>query len=177
MNFQFYVEKLKDSESFKKFISENKDAFPCSGFFVMEFSNSTHPDNKQHFDYYIPNQKKMFSFKMEEDCRLVPVEIIGNQEFKPISLNHEFSFDDVAKLVLKRMKKDNITNQVQKILISMQNKDKKDYLVGTVFISNFGLIKVNIDLKKMKITDFEKKSFFDMLKIVKPGKKEAEEQK
>ena len=171
MNFQFYVEKLKDSESFKKFIAENKDAFPCSGFFVIEFSKSDHPDNKQHFDYYIPSKKKMVSFKLEEDCRMVPVEIIGNQEFIPISLKNEFNFDDVAKLVVKRMKKDNITNEVQKILISMQNKDKKDYLVGTVFISNFGLIKVNIDLKKMKITDFEKKSFFDMLKITGKDKK------
>ena len=169
MNFQFYIEKLKNSESFKKFIAENKDAFPCSGFFVIEFSKSDHPDNKQHFDYFVPSKKKMFSFKLEEDCRIVPIEIIGNTELIPISLNHEFNFDDIANLIAKRMKKDSITNEVQKILISMQNKDKKDYLVGTVFISNFGLIKVNIDLNKMKITDFEKKSFFDMLKIVKKG--------
>ncbi|MCX6743802.1 MAG: hypothetical protein NT116_06255 [Candidatus Parcubacteria bacterium] len=49
----------------------------------------------------------------------------------------------------------------------MQSKDKKNYLLGTIFISGLGILKVKIDLDEKKITDFEKKSFFDMMKIVK----------
>jgi len=170
MNFQFYVEKLKNSDSFKEFIKENDDAFPASGFFIMEFSDSKHPDNKQHFDYYIPSENKMFSFKLEENCAKVPVELVDNNEFKPISLEHDFDFNEVVNIISKEMEKNNVKNKVQKILLSMQNKNGKDYLVGTVFISNFGLIKVNIDLDDMGVIHFEKKSFFDMLKIKKGGK-------
>jgi len=40
-------------------------------------------------------------------------------------------------------------------------------LIGTVFISMLGLLKVRIDVEKMKIVLFEKKSFFDMMSIKK----------
>jgi len=169
MNFQFYVEKLKNSSQFKEFIQENKDAFPASGFFIMEFSNSKHPDNKQHFDYYIPSKNKMFSFKLEDDCAMVPVEIVDSTAFKPISLDHNFNFNEVANIVAKEMKSRNVDKKIQKILLSLQHKNGKDYLVGTIFISNFGLIKINIDLKDMSVIHFKKKSFFDMLKITGKG--------
>ena len=171
MNFQFYVEKLKDSVELKEFLEKHKDAFPASGFFIMEFSNSKHPDNKQHFDYYIPSENKLFSFKVEEGCKIVPVELVDKSEFKPISLDHDFDFNEVVNIIGKEMKKKEIKSEVQKILLSLQNKDGKDYLVGTVFISNFGLLKVNVDIKEMKVIHFEKKSFFDMLKIKKGGEK------
>jgi hypothetical protein len=171
MNFQFYVEKLKDSDSFKQFIEENKDAFPASGFFIMEFSDSKHPDNKQHFDYFIPSKNQMFSFKLEDNCAMVPVEIVDNIELKPISLNHDFNFNDIANIVSREMQSKNIKSKIQKILLSLQHKDGKDYLIGTVFISNFGLLKLNIDLSDMSVINFEKKSFFDMLKITGKGGK------
>ena len=52
------------------------------------------------------------------------------------------------------------------MIFSLQNVKGKDVLLGTIFVSGFGMIKVNIDLKEKRITDFEKKSFFDMLNIM-----------
>jgi len=62
--------------------------------------------------------------------------------------------------------------KIQKILLSLQKIDKKDFLIGTVFISGLGMIKVKIDLDLehrsvypnvqnfgAKIVEFEKKSF------------------
>ena len=168
MNFQFYVEKLKESEEYKKFMREYPDAIPFSGFFVLELENVKHPDNKQHFDFFVPSKKKAFSFQVENNCKIVLVDIIDFGVGK-ISLDNNFDFEEVQNLIMKRMGEEKIGNKLQKILLSLQNKDGKDFLVGTVFISNFGLLKVNIDLKEMKITDFVKKSFFDMLKF--SGKK------
>lgn len=168
MNYKFYVEKLLNSEIFKKFIEENKDAILCSGFFMIDLEGQ---DNKQHFDYFIPSQNKMFSFKLEDNCQMVPVDIVDNLEFKPISIEHNFDFNDIKDIVLREMQKRDIKNKVQKILLSLQHKKGKDYLIGTVFISNFGLLKLNIDLSNMSVINFEKKSFFDMLKITKGGSK------
>jgi len=63
--------------------------------------------------------------------------------------------------------------KIQKILLSLQKIDKKDFLIGTVFISGLGMIKVKIDLDLehrsvypnvqnfgAKIVEFEKKIFF-----------------
>ena len=169
MNFQFYIEKLKNSEIFKKFINDNKEAFPCSGFFVVDKQGQ---DNKQHIDFFIPKENKMISFQLENKCSLVPLEI--QEGFKPerISLKHDFEFNAVEKIIQAKMANKGIKNSIQKFLFSLQHKGARDFLVGTVFISNFGLLKVNIDLTDMEIIHFEKKSFFDMLKITKSAKKE-----
>ena len=65
MNFQFYVEKLKNSKDFKSFIKENKGAFLCSCFFVIDKEEPGKGD-KQHFDFYVPSTKKAFSFILEK---------------------------------------------------------------------------------------------------------------
>ena len=179
MNFQFYLEKLYSSEDFQKFIEENKDAYLCSCFFVIDNEKG---DNKQHFDYFLPTDKKMFSFKIESDCEKVPVEYFGTQGCTPkniqedistegipakISDNYDFSFAEIEKLVLEKMEEEGVKSKIQNILLSLQNVDGKDVLLGTVFISALGMIKVRIDLEDMSISEFEKKSFLDMFKIVK----------
>lgn len=167
MNFQFYLEKLFDSEHFQKFIKENKDAYPVSGFFVIDKEGK---DNQQHLDYYVPSTKKLFSFQLEKGCELVPLEMIAEFKTDKLAVNYSFDFKDVEELIQKEMTAKGMTNKIQKLLFSLQHKEGKDYLVGTIFISGFGIIKVNIDISEMKIMLFEKKSFFDMLKITKKEK-------
>ncbi len=192
MNFQFYLEKLYGSEDFQKFIEENKDAYLCSCFFVNDKEKS---DNKQHFDYFLPTDKKMFSFKIESGCEQVPVELFDDIIPTKISDNHDFSFEEVEKLILEKMEEEGVKSKIQNILLSLQNvegtpqaytqkghenlqagPDKfsekistkgTDILLGTVFISAMGMVKVKIDLDKMVITEFEKKSFLDMFNVIK----------
>jgi predicted RNA binding protein with dsRBD fold (UPF0201 family) len=180
-SFQFYLEKLYASEDFQNFIEENKDAYLCSCFFVIDFEKK---DNKQHFDYFIPTTKKMFSFKIESGCERVPVENFYTQGCTPkniendiftkgtkipegISDNHNFSFEEIEKLIFDKMEKENIKSKVQNILLSLQKVNGGEFLFGTVFISALGMIKIQIDLKNMDIIEFEKKSFLDMFKIIK----------
>ena len=168
MNIQFYIEKLKNSDIFKKFMKENPDAFLCSGFFIIDKQGE---DNKQHFDYYIPQIKKMFSFQLEEEIKLIPIEMLDNKIPKRISINYDFDFEDIEKLIFEEIGRQGIKNKIQKILLSLQNSEGKDFLVGTVFVSTLGMLKINIDLQNMEITDFEKKSFFDIMKISKKKNK------
>lgn len=165
MNFQFYFEKLISSKDFKNFISENKDAFLCSAFLAVDKKGN---DNKQNIDYFVPSLNKMFSFKLDNKIELVPVEDYG-KEFKPEKIpdNLDFDFDYVEKLIEGEMFEKKITNKIEKLLLSVQVKDKKIYILGTIFISGLGLLKVKIDLNEKRIVDFEKMSFFDMIKIVK----------
>ncbi len=172
MNFQFYLEKLFDSEAFKEFRKENPDAFLCSGFFTLDKEGS---DNQQHLDYWIPSSKKLFSFKLNEDpIEMVPTETYkdpeGN-EFDPEKINDNIQFDmeKIEKLVVEKALEEKINNKIQKLILSLQRKNGKDFLLGTAFLSNLGLLKVMIDIDKNEITDFEKKSFFDMMKFI--GKK------
>jgi hypothetical protein len=166
MNFQFYYEKLINSEQYKKFKKHNPKAYECSCFFILDKSEKN-PENKIHFDFYNPKDKKIYSFKVNEDIQLSPIDNFDSRIPRKLSTNHSFELKDFEKLILNKMKKENITGKIQKIIFSMQPLEKKEYLVITVFLSNLKLLKVHIDLKTKKITYFEKKSFFDLIKIVK----------
>lgn len=164
MNFQFYLEKLFASENFQEFKKENPEAYPCSGFFMIDFEK---PDNQFHFDYFIPSTKKMFSFKLESEIEKIPVEIIDKRTPEKLSMNYNFDFDDVVKLIEEKMNKENINKKIQKVLLSLQKLEDNDFLLGTIFISALGILKVKINIPEMKIISFEKKSFLDMMKIIK----------
>ncbi len=172
MNFQFYLEKLFDSEEFKKFKKENPDAFLCSGFFTLDKEGK---DNQQHLDYFVPGSEKLFSFKLNEDpIEMVPTETYKDQEgndFNPekVSDNVQFDMSEIEKLISEKALEEKINNKIQKLILSLQRKEGKDFLLGTAFLSNLGLLKVMVDIDEKKITNFEKKSFFDMMKFI--GKK------
>lgn len=165
MNLQFYLEKLYDSDIFKKFIKENLDAFLFSGFFIIDKTGKE--GNKQHFDFYLPKDKKIMSFQLENGVHLVSIEIIDNRIPEKIFMNHDFDFEDIEKMIVDEMEKQSVKTKIQKILLSLQKLDGKDFLIGTVFISALGMIKIHIDISERKIVLFEKKSFFDIMKVSK----------
>lgn len=166
MNSQFLFEKLEESEEFKKFKKENPDAYLCSGFFIIDLENKT-PENKYHFDFYVPQSKKTFSFEIEDGVKLVPLERDEEKIMEEVLMKDHFDFDELKEKILNEMSSKNITNKIQKMIFSLQSKDGGNTLFGTIFISGFGILRANVDLAEKKITDFEKKSFFDMMKIVK----------
>ena len=165
MNIQFYMEKLSLSEEFKNFMKDNRDAYLCSGFFVID-KDLKNPDNKQHFDYYIPSSKKMFSFQLEDGIKIVPIDTLTKEVPEKIS-KHEFDFGEIEKIIEEEMEKQNVKSKIQKIILSLQNIKGRDYLICTVFISMLGILKVKINLSTEEVTEFEKKSFFDIMKVKK----------
>jgi hypothetical protein len=168
MNFQFYLEKLFASQEFENFKKEHPEAFLCSGFFSIDKQGK---DNKQHLDYFIPSLKKYFSFKLDQNpIELMLVEEIAEEDLgtpERISDNYNFHFDEVEKLISERMEQEKIKNEIHKIIFSLQNKGKKDFLIGTVFLSGLGIIKVLVNLQDKSLDEFEKKSFFEMVKVIK----------
>jgi len=165
MNSQFLLEKLHASDEFKKFIKENQDAFLCSGFFNIDLE-SENPENNYTLDYYVPSEKKFFSFQIDGEIKCSPIERNDEKIPEKVSENLDFDLDKIKEMISREMEWKKINNKIQKLLLSLQSKGGKDFLLGTIFVSGFGMIKVTIDLKEKRITDFEKKSFFDMLNIM-----------
>lgn len=164
MNLQFYWEKLQASDVFKQFMRENSKAYLCSGFFIIDKEGT---DNQRHFDFYIPESKEMFSFKLENQVEKTPIEMTIPKIPEKIDINFDFDFKEIEKMIQEEMGKKNIDKKIQKIIISLQNLKGKNFLICTVFIAMLGLLKVHIDIEQNKIVLFEKKSLFDMMKRVK----------
>ncbi len=163
MDLKFYLEKLHNSDEYRDFMLENPDAYLCSGFFVIDKEKAEH---QRHLDFYAPALKKIFSFKMEKGIEKVPIDTFDNKIPKKLNVDYDFDLDEIEKLIRKKMNEENIKSKIQKILLSLQNLENKDLLTATVFISAFGMLKININPVSNKILDFDKKSFFDMLKII-----------
>ncbi|MCL5018695.1 MAG: hypothetical protein M1416_02945 [Candidatus Pacearchaeota archaeon] len=168
MNSRFFLEKLDESEEYKKFTEENPDAYLCSGFFEIDLNSDG--NNKYHLDFYVPSSQKTFSFQLENGVKLIELE--RNEQVLPkVLMKKDFDFYKIEEKVLVEMELEGIKSKMQKMIFSLQNVDGKDMLLGTIFLSGMGLLKVNIDVYDNQIIDFEKKSLFDMIKIVKGNKK------
>ena len=122
-------------------------------------------DKQQHFDYFIPSTKKLFSFKLESGGEKIPVDMIGDKKPTKISMNYDFDFTKIEELITEKMVKEKVKGKLQKMLFSLQKVDGKDLIGGTIFLSMMGLLQVQIDISKMEIICFEKKSFFDIVKV------------
>ena len=83
MNLQFFIEKLGNSEEYKKFKKENKDAFLCSGFFVIDVENNG-VESKASLDFFSPKTKKMFGFQLNNEIKPVQLEMF--KDSSPVRL-------------------------------------------------------------------------------------------
>jgi len=165
MNSQFLIEKLESAEEFEKFIKGNPKAYLCSGFFDIDLNNET--ESKFHFDFYIPESQKTFSFQLENE-EIKPIELERNdgRVLPKVFMTSEFDFDKIKEMIIQEMESKKINNKIQKMIFSLQNIDGKDVLLGTIFLSGLGILKANFEIAENKIVDFEKKSLFEMIKII-----------
>lgn len=164
MNFKYYLRNLQENSDYKKFMRENPEAFLSSGFFTIDKDGN---DNKQHLDFFIPNVKKMVSFQMEQDGKMTTMGLFDEKIPEKISLDFDLDFEEIENKVKGKMLVHGINNRIQKFIFSLQKVNGEDILAGTVFLSMFGLLKVSFSAKNLEIVDFEKKSFFDMMKVFK----------
>lgn len=167
MNLQFYFEKLKESDSYKEFISENPEAYFSGAFFIYDKATQGKGD-EQNIDFYIPEKKELVSFCLSNNCQKNPIEMIDKNYIpEKISDSIDFEFVKIEELLLKEMEKNNFGGDVHKFLFSLQNLEGKNYILGSMFLPRLALVKFKIDLDEMKIIDFEKKSFFELMNIKK----------
>ncbi len=164
MNLGFYMEKLHSSDKFQTFLKENPSAYLCSGFFVVDREKK---DNKVHFDYLNPENKRISSFQMENGIKMVNLENVESHVFENVPEDLEVDFDELQKIIENEMKRNEVKSRIQKMMLSLQKNDGRTSLIGTVFISTLGMIRVGISLPEKKITEFEKKSFFDIINVFK----------
>lgn len=165
MNFQFYYEKLADSKEYKEFMEKNPKAYLCSCLFILDREHSG-KDNKIHFDFWLPEKKKMASFRVDGKVEFMDVENFETKAFEEVSTDYTFDVEHFEEMIFKKMNEEKINGRIQKLLFSLQRSKGKDFLITTGFLSNLGLLKVNISIEKDKIILFEKRSFFDMMKVV-----------
>ncbi len=165
MNLEFYREKLEASPEFGAFQKNYPEMFFCSAFFAIDFEGE---DNKQHLDFYVVSENKIYSFQMEAGMQCAPIELPeGAPAPTGILENPSMDFKELEKMIGDKIQSEGSKKKIQKILIALQNVKGKNMWVCTVFVSGLGLVKVLIDDAEKRITAFENKSLFDMVNVFK----------
>ncbi|PIN90029.1 hypothetical protein COU57_04930 [Candidatus Pacearchaeota archaeon CG10_big_fil_rev_8_21_14_0_10_32_14] len=188
MNIQFFLEKLKGSDEFKKFKKENPKSYLTSCFITVDIEGKE-KNNQYHLDFFVPTTLKTkdelgtwWSFKLENGIELEQLQKMDMKDVKfeeipdfiknppKITAKSTIEFDEIQRLIQEEMDKKNITNKIQKILMVLQRQTgsgEVEKYICTVFISGLGILKVIIEDANDgggKVLFFEKKSFFDMLR-------------
>lgn len=159
-----YYDKLLKSKEYKDFIKKNEKAYLCSCFFMLDKENNT---SEIHFDFFISSDNKMFSFKINSEINLMPLEVFDKNIPEKLILDKKIELDDFEKLIIERMEKEDIKETPKKFLYSFQSAKGKNLLLATIFLSKMAILKVSFDFSTKKIIDFDKKSFFDIISFVK----------
>src|SRR3989344_9377827 len=85
MNIQFFLEKLKGSDEFKKFKKENPKAYLTSCFITLDIEGRE-KNNQYHIDFFVPASGKVenelgtwWSFKLEKGIELEQLQKIPDE--------------------------------------------------------------------------------------------------
>lgn len=163
MRFDHYLTKVEKSSEYRKFLKGNRNAYLCSGFFVMDLDTEK---NMHQIDYYLPSKKKFANFVLDEGVKVQLSE--GAKDKKPEKLKNEIKTDIEALkgIVEDEMKNRTVTAELKKIIAVLQTIEGKNVWNLNCLTGDMGLIKVHIDDDSGNILKFEKASLFDFIKKI-----------
>lgn len=156
--------KLEKSNEFKKFKSENPDAFLCAGFFILSFK-----ENRFEYSLDYRNDKQIFTFKIPENPESsIIVEsqdlLASPKPLEKINLDVQLDLEDIKEIVEKALLDNNIKGKLEEFMAVLQNLDNQIVWNLTVMCEGFTIINMIINSETAGIIKFEKKNLLDFVK-------------
>lgn len=162
MKIKSYIEKLNNSEAYKKFEKQYSDSFMIAGFFILDFETSS---TLHQIDYYVPSEKKIAAFTLDGKIAMQMLDMI-NHKIVPEKLDIKMNIDlDALHGILEdEMKNRSITEEIKKIIAIVQSIDGKKIWNLNCVLSGMGILKAHIDDESQTILKMEKASLLDYVK-------------
>ena len=166
-----HVKKVMGSAVFKDFMKEDPKAYLCSLFCVRAFNGEA---DETQVDFYSPGKKEIISFKLEKGIERIPVnkkaETLTHKKFvpKPLEADIKMDADKLGPTLLDEMHNRGMTYEVTKLLAFLTIVDGEAVWNCTGFLKGLGLIQAHIEDSSGTVLFMDKKSFFDLMRVV-PG--------
>lgn len=162
MKIQPYVQKLQNSEKYKKFIREYSESFVVAGFFILDYETGV---NIHQIDYYVPSKRQVAAFNLdgEVDVRLLDM---MHKDKKPerLDLKTKIDLDAIKGILEDEMKNRNITETIKKCVAVIQMVDGKKLWVLNCVLSGMEILKAHVDDDSQTVLKMEKSSMLDYIK-------------
>ncbi len=161
MKIKPYLDKLNGSSEYKKFKEKYKDSFLVAGFFVLDLELGK---NIHQIDYYIPSKKKFAAFSLDEGVHMQILDALGDKVPEELDMNTNIDLDAIHGILEDEMKNRNITEEIRKIIVVLQNVNgKKIWNINSV-LSGMEILKAHVEDSTQTVLKMEKTSFVEIMK-------------
>ena len=163
MKIKPYIEKLNSSGEYKKFVDKYKDAYLVAGFFIIDFEQG---NNIHQIDYYIPSEKKIGAFTLDNQVVLQMMEVLNEAKPEKLDIKTKIDLEALKGIVQDEMRNRGITEEIKKMIAIIQNiKGKKTWTVSCI-LSGMEILKANVEDKSETILRMERTSITDIIRKV-----------
>jgi hypothetical protein len=160
------VDELKKQECYTKFIKDNKDAFLCAGFFVI---NPEGGDDKFQLDFYLPKKKQIAI--SEYPFKEIRIQKDKMESIMPIDEELiQVDLSDIGEIVEEAKAANNNEQTTTKIIAVL-----KDGIWNLTCMSNtLDLIRIKVSASNEQILQFEKVGLMEMVRVERKDMKKDE---
>lgn len=172
MKIQPYIEKLNNSEEYKKFKEEHNDAFLVAGFFVLDLETK---QNLHQIDFFIPSQNKIAAFTLDEKINLQLLDAMSEKKPEELDIKTNIDLDAIEGILKDEMKNRSITSEIKKIIAVIQNIEGKNIWNLNCVLSGMEILKAHVEDDSKTVLKMEKIPFMEIMKKVPMGQAKVPE--
>ena len=166
MKIQPYIEKLNNSQAYKKFKEQYPNAFLVAGFFILDFETK---QNIHQIDYYIPSEKKVAAFNLDaENVELKMMEMMTEKTPEELDIQTNIDLDALQGILDDEMKNRSMTEEIKKIIAVVQTVEGKKIWILNCILSGMEILKSHVEDDSKTVLKMEKASVLDYVKKI-PG--------
>ncbi|MFH1248612.1 MAG: hypothetical protein V1660_00480 [archaeon] len=157
MDFKESISKLKKSEEYKKFKSENKNSYLCTAFFIVDFSGK---QNTCQLNFQI-SEDRVGIFSINDNVTLKIEELMAKKKILKLKENITTDVEEVVLEVKKEIKKNDLRGKVSKIIMILGVEGESTIWNATCFLEAMQILNVHVDAISGKVVNSQKMSIKD----------------
>lgn len=161
MKIRPYIEKLNNSQEYKKFKSQYADAYLVAGFFVLDLESGK---NIHQVDFYVPSKKKIAAFTLDNNISIQLLDAMNNKMPSTLDINTNIDLDAIPGILEDEMKNRGITENIKKIIAIIQNIDGEEIWNINCVLSGMSILKAHVEDNSKTVLKMEKSSIMDYVK-------------
>lgn len=158
-----YIQKLSNSQEYKKFQKSNNDAFLIAGFFVLDLESGK---SMHQIDYYIPSKKKVAAFTLDKTITMQMLGMLSHKAPEKLENKSEIDLDALEGILEDEMRNRNITDSIKKIIAVIQKVEGKKIWNLNCILSGMSVLNAHVEDESRSILKMEKKSLIDIMRNV-----------
>ncbi len=158
---EIQIEKIKDTEVWKEFLSKNPDCYFSAGFFIYSYNSEKY---SSEFDIIIPGDKKLAVLNSDNETIKVSDTPLNSI---PEELSGEIKRDinAIIKTVENELKNRKIYLDITSLMILLRSVGGKKEWNCKCITNQMSMLSLDIEDISGSVSGFKQQSFFELIRV------------